>query len=70
MNILRWMHGHSRRDRIKNKVIQHMMGVASMADMMRVAKLRWFKHVKRRYTNAPVRCEKLTIVGIRGVEVG
>lgn len=35
-------------------------------DKMREPKLRWFRHVKRRNTYAPVmRCERSTIVGFR-----
>ncbi|XP_070026368.1 uncharacterized protein [Nicotiana sylvestris] len=66
MRILRWMCGHTRLDRIKNEVIRDKVGVAHVEAKMREAMLRWFGHVKRRSTNAPVRrCERLALGGER-----
>uniref|UniRef100_A0A1U7W568 Uncharacterized protein LOC104225110 n=1 Tax=Nicotiana sylvestris TaxID=4096 RepID=A0A1U7W568_NICSY len=60
MRMLRWMCGHTRLNRIRNEVIWDKVGVAPVETKMRGAKLRWFGHVKRRNTNAPVRrCERL-----------
>ncbi|XP_059311654.1 uncharacterized protein LOC132063211 [Lycium ferocissimum] len=60
MRILRWMCGHTRRDRIRNGSIWDKVGVATVEDKMREARLRWFGHVHRRCTDAPVqRCERL-----------
>ncbi|KAG5627889.1 hypothetical protein H5410_013107 [Solanum commersonii] len=40
------------------------LGVASVLDKMGEVRLRWFRHVKRRYTDAPVkRRERLVVVG-------
>ncbi|KAG5570500.1 hypothetical protein H5410_060266 [Solanum commersonii] len=42
------MCGHTRSDKIRNEVIQEKVGVASVVDKPREARLRWFGHVKRR----------------------
>ncbi|KAG5601412.1 hypothetical protein H5410_032782 [Solanum commersonii] len=47
MRMLRWMCGHTRSDKIRNEVIREKVGVASMVDKLREARLRWFGHVKR-----------------------
>ncbi|XP_059281238.1 uncharacterized protein LOC132034923 [Lycium ferocissimum] len=61
MQMLRWMCGHSRRDRIRNRV-----GVAPVVDKMREGRLRWFGHVQRRCVDAPVRrCERMAVVGLK-----
>lgn len=60
------MCGYTRRDRFRNEVIQDKVEVASLADKIRKARLRWFGHVKRRCTKEPVRwCESLAIAGFR-----
>nr|XP_016437835.1 PREDICTED: uncharacterized protein LOC107763843 [Nicotiana tabacum] len=64
MRILRYMCGHTRKDRIRNEVIKDKVGVAPVEDKLRESRLRWFEHVKRRDTDVPVRrCERLTIAG-------
>ncbi|WMV41945.1 hypothetical protein MTR67_035330 [Solanum verrucosum] len=66
MRMLRWMCGHTRSDRIRNEVIREKVGVASVVDKLREARLRWFGHVKRRCVDAPVRrCEGLVVEGTR-----
>ncbi|XP_019259253.1 PREDICTED: uncharacterized protein LOC109237399 [Nicotiana attenuata] len=66
MRMLRWMCGHTRLDMIRNEVILDKVAVASVEDKMQEARLRWFGHVKRRGTNAPVRrCERLVLEGQR-----
>ncbi|KAG5575703.1 hypothetical protein H5410_055837 [Solanum commersonii] len=66
MRMLRWMCGHTRSDKIKNEVIWEKVGVASVVDKLREARLRWFGHVRRRCADAPVRrCEGLAIEGTR-----
>lgn len=40
------MCGRTRRNRIRNEVIQDKMGVVSVEDNMQEARLRWFVHVK------------------------
>ncbi|VDO72476.1 unnamed protein product [Heligmosomoides polygyrus] len=46
--MLRWTAGVTRLVRIRNDVIQQKFGVASIADKMREARLRWYGHVLRR----------------------
>lgn len=60
---MRWMCGHTRRDKIRNGEIQDKLVLAFVVDKMRAARLRWPRHVKRRCTDALVRrCERLAIV--------
>lgn len=42
-----------RRERIRNENIWDKMGVASVEDKMREARLGWFKQVKERCTDVP-----------------
>ncbi|KAG5613703.1 hypothetical protein H5410_013527, partial [Solanum commersonii] len=66
MRMLRWMCGHTRSDKIRNEVIREKVGVASVVDKLREARLRWFGHVKRWCADAPVRrCEGLVVEGKR-----
>jgi len=60
MRMIRWICGHTRLDKIRNEVIRRKTGVASIEDKLREARLRWFGHIRRRNTNAPVRrCERI-----------
>ncbi|KAG5614626.1 hypothetical protein H5410_014450 [Solanum commersonii] len=66
MRMLRWMCGHTRSDKIRNEVIREKVGVTSVVDKLREVRLKWFGHVKRRGTDAPVRrCEGLVVEGTR-----
>ncbi|XP_070013916.1 uncharacterized protein [Nicotiana sylvestris] len=56
VRMLRWMRGYTKLD----------MGMTPIEDKMREAWLRWFGHVRRRSTDAPVmRCERLTLEDLR-----
>ncbi|XP_070026616.1 uncharacterized protein [Nicotiana sylvestris] len=53
-------------NKIRNEDFQEKVGVAPIEDKMREARLRWFRHIQRRSTDAPVRrCERLVVVGMR-----
>ncbi|XP_065866590.1 uncharacterized protein [Euphorbia lathyris] len=55
MRMLRWMCGHTRKDRVRNEIIRTKVGVTSIENKMRENRLRWFGHVRRRALDAPVR---------------
>ena len=60
MRMIRWICGYTRLDKIRNEVIRGKIGVASIEDKMREARLRWFGHIRRRSRSAPVRrCEMI-----------
>lgn len=66
MNMLRWICGNTRRDRVKSENIRDKVGVTPVEDNVREARLKLFGHVKSRCTDAPVRrCERLNMVGLR-----
>jgi len=53
--MLRWRCGNTRRDKLRNEDIRTKIGVASIEEKMRENRLRWFGHVRRIPTDAPVR---------------
>ncbi|PHU20424.1 Cyclin-B2-4 [Capsicum chinense] len=66
IRMLRWIFGLTRGDRVRNEIVQEKVGVVSMEDTMREGMLRWFEHVMRRGTDAPVRrCERLALDSFR-----
>lgn len=48
MGMIKWMYTVTRLDRNKNEYIRGYLGVMNMAGKMRMNKLGWFGHVKRR----------------------
>ena len=61
--MLRWMCGKTRIDKVRNGDIRSLVRVAPIEDKMRENCLRWFGHIRRRPTDAPVRnVEKIDIV--------
>jgi len=60
MRMIRLICGHMRLDKIRNEVIRTKIGVASIEDKLREARLRWFGHLRRGNMDAPVRrCERI-----------
>jgi hypothetical protein len=55
MRMLRWICGHTRRDRIRNDDIRERLGVAPVEKKLVQHRLRWFGHMQRRPTETPIR---------------
>ena len=55
LRMLRWICGHTRRDRVRNDDICDRLGVAPIKEKLIQHRLRWFGHVQRRPLEAPVR---------------
>ena len=56
------MCGHTRLDKIRNECIRQKVHVAPIGDKIREGRLRWFGHVHRRPSDAPVRkCDNLIV---------
>jgi hypothetical protein len=61
--MLRWICGHTRRDRVRNEDIRDRVGVAPIVEKLVQHRLRWFGHVQRRPPEAPVQSGVLDRVG-------
>lgn len=60
------MYGLTRKDKVRNEIIQEKIEVASVEDKIWEVRLRWFGHVMRRDTDAPVRrYERLATDGLK-----
>jgi len=60
MRMMCWICGHTRLDKIRNEVIRGKIGMTSIEDKIREARLYWFGHIRRRPRDAPVRkCETI-----------
>jgi len=69
--MIRLICGHTRLDKIVKEVLRSKIGMTSIEDKLREARLRWFGHIRKRNTDAPVRrCEMIDVRIIKGVEVG
>jgi hypothetical protein len=55
MHMLRWICGHTRRDRIQNDDIRERLGVTLVEEKLVQRRLRWFGHMQRRPAKAPIR---------------
>ncbi|KAL6735401.1 hypothetical protein Aduo_005846 [Ancylostoma duodenale] len=45
MRILRWTHGITRLDRVRNEDVRSLFEVAPITAKMREARLRWYSHL-------------------------
>ena len=60
MRMLHWICGYTRLGTIRNEVIGGKIGVTSIKDKIREARLRWFGHIRRRSRDGPLRrCETI-----------
>ena len=59
MRMLKWISENTRKDKIQNEEIRIKVRVAPINEKMRENHLRWFGHVQRRATNAPVKKSEL-----------
>jgi hypothetical protein len=55
MRMLRWICGHTRRDRVRNDDIHERLGVAPVEEKLVQHRLRWFGYMQRRSADAPIR---------------
>jgi hypothetical protein len=60
MRMLRWICGHTRKDRIRNDDIRDKFGVAPIQEKLVQHRLRWFGHIQRRPPETPVRIDILS----------
>jgi hypothetical protein len=60
MRMLRWICGHTRKDRIINDDIRDKLGVAPIQEKLVQHRLRWFGHIQRKPHEAPVRSDILS----------
>jgi hypothetical protein len=60
MWMLRWICGHTRKDRIKNDDIRNKLGVAHIQEKLVQHRLLWFGHIQRRPPEAPIRSSILS----------
>uniref|UniRef100_A0A8I6Y751 Reverse transcriptase domain-containing protein n=1 Tax=Hordeum vulgare subsp. vulgare TaxID=112509 RepID=A0A8I6Y751_HORVV len=54
MRMLRWICGHTRKDRVRNDDIRERLGVAPIEEKLVQHHLRWFGHIQRRPSEALV----------------
>jgi hypothetical protein len=52
MRMLRWICGHTRRDRVRNDDIREKLGVTPVDEKLRQHRLKWFGHIQMRLTEA------------------
>ena len=58
IRMLRWICGHTRMDRVRNDDIRDRL--APIEEKFVQHRLRWFGHVQRRHSEAPVHCGVLS----------
>ena len=55
MRMFKWICGKTKKDKIRNECFREHVGVASIGDKIREARLRWFGHVHCKLAAGPVR---------------
>ena len=69
--MVRWMCGVSLKDRKRSKVLYSLLGVQSVAKVVRRGRLRWFGHVERKNGDDWVSaCRNVVVAGVRCVGRG
>ena len=65
--MIRWMCGVTLRNRVASEELRERLGIASVSDMVRRGRLRWFGHVERKGAEDWVSaCRSLVVEGDRG----
>ena len=65
--MVRWMCGVLLKDRKRSVHLYSLLGVESVAEVVRWDRLRWFGHVERRSGDDWVStCRNVVVVGVRG----
>jgi hypothetical protein len=54
MRMLRWICGHTRKDRVWNDDLCERLGVAPVEEELMQDRLRWFEHIQRRPAEASI----------------
>jgi hypothetical protein len=57
MRMLRWICGHTRKDRVRNDDIRERLRVAPVEKKLVQHRLKWFGHIQWRPTEVPIRNE-------------
>ena len=66
--MVRWMCGVSLKDRKRSVDLYSLLGVQSMAEVVRLGRLRWFGHVERKSGDCWVSaCRNIVVAGARCV---
>jgi hypothetical protein len=55
MRMIRWICGHTRRDRVRNDDLRERLGAAPVEEKLVQHRLRWFGYIQRRPAEAPIR---------------
>ena len=65
--ILRWMCGHTLRDKVPTVELRRRLGIEGVVEVMRWRRLRWFGHVERKEVDDWVSaCRNFEVAGSRG----
>ena len=69
--MVRWMCGVSLKDRKRSEILYSLLGVQSVAEVLRRGRLRWFGHVERKNGDDWVSaCRNVVVAGVRCVGRG